>query len=622
MSAQTASAALPKLIPKKILFGNPEKAGAQISPDGLKISYLAPLEGVLNIWVRSVAGEDDRPVTRDKDRGIQIYFWSWSSGEIFYLQDAAGDENWRLYSVELESGKVKDLTPFKGVQVRIEALDKHFPDRMYLSMNREDVRVHDLYHLDLKSGELKLVLKNPGDHVGWLTDARFQVRGAHIYREDGEEELHVRETEASDWKPLVKWNTEDAAVSKPISFSRDGRSVYLKDSRDFNTARLVKMETATGQSEAVVEDPDYDLGGVLIHPDTHEIQMAFFEKERQDFVILDESIRADIEAIKKIHPGDFFLVNRDFADRRWVVGFVSDRGPVPFYLYERSTREAKFLFYNRPELNDYTLAPMEPVELRARDGVTLHGYLSFPAGVPRKNLPLVLDVHGGPWSRDAWGYDPDCQWLANRGYLCLQVNFRGSTGYGKKFVRIADKEWGGKMQDDLTDAVNWAVGQGYADPKRLAIYGGSYGGYAALAGAAFTPDLFRCAISVVGPSNLITFIQTIPPYWAVYRTLFRRKVGDPEKEADFLKSRSPLFRIDQIKIPILIAQGANDPRVKQAESEQIVEAMKKKGLDYEYLLFPDEGHGFVKPGNRLKFYEAAEKFLAKHLGGRAEEGAG
>jgi dipeptidyl aminopeptidase/acylaminoacyl peptidase len=295
------------------------------------------------------------------------------------------------------------------------------------------------------------------------------------------------------------------------------------------------------------------------------------------------------------------------------VGYSLDDGPASYYVYYRNTGKFEFLFVTRPELEKYKLAPMEAVSVKTRDGLTIHGYITFPPDGRRKNLPMVLNVHGGPWARDTWGYDPEAQWMASRGFICLQMNYRGSSGYGKKFLNAANREWGGKMHDDLIDAVNWAADKGYADPKRVAIFGGSYGGYAALVGATFTPKQFRCAVDIVGPSNLLTFIRSIPPYWSVFLKEFHERVGNPDTEEAFLKSRSPLFHVSNIEIPMLIAQGANDPRVKQAESEQIVAEMKKKGIDHEYMLFPDEGHGFAKPQNRIRFYEACEKFLAKHL---------
>jgi dipeptidyl aminopeptidase/acylaminoacyl peptidase len=319
------------------------------------------------------------------------------------------------------------------------------------------------------------------------------------------------------------------------------------------------------------------------------------------------------------HTGDFSLISRDDADQTWLIAFTVDNWPVPFYAYDRKSQHVTFLFDNQPDLNRYTLSHMQPISFPSRDGLTIHGYLTLPAGAQPHNLPLVLNVHGGPWGRDHWGYNPEAQWFANRGYASLQVNFRGSTGYGKDFLNAGDKEWGRNMHNDLVDAVQWAIKEGIAHPAKVAIYGGSYGGYAALVGATFTPDLFCCAVDIVGPSNLMTLIQTIPPYWSTFRATFHKRVGNPDTEEEFLKSRSPLFKADQIRIPVLIAQGANDPRVKQAESEQIVEAMQSKGIPYEYMLFPDEGHGFAKPENRIKFYVAAEQFLANQLGGRYEE---
>jgi dipeptidyl aminopeptidase/acylaminoacyl peptidase len=357
----------------------------------------------------------------------------------------------------------------------------------------------------------------------------------------------------------------------------------------------------------------------LIHPDNYEFQAIAFEKARLEWAILDESIKGDFNAIAKLDHGDFFIVSRDNTDKTWLVAFEKDNGPVSYYVYDRTAKEGIFLFNHRPELDKYTLASMEPISFTSRDGMTIHGYITYPPGKEKRDLPLVLDVHGGPWARNTWKFNTRAQWFANRGYACLQVNFRGSTGYGKEFVNAGDKEFGGKAQDDLVDAVNWAIEKGIADPERIAIWGESYGGYAALVGATFTPDLFCCAVDAFGPSNLITFIKAIPPWYATLLATIHKRMGNPETEEEFLKSRSPLFKVDQIKIPILIAQGANDVRVKQIESEQIVEAMKERGIEYEYMLFPDEGHGFRKPENKLTFFAAAEKFLAKHVGGRYEE---
>jgi dipeptidyl aminopeptidase/acylaminoacyl peptidase len=381
------------------------------------------------------------------------------------------------------------------------------------------------------------------------------------------------------------------------------------------------MDIASGKSEVIAADPQYDVSGALVHPDTYEIQAVSFTKDRTEWTVLDKSISKDFKGISKLARGDFGVSSRDDADRTWLVTFTTDNGPVTYWAWDRKAGKGIKLFSARPELEKYTLSTMEPISFTARDGLIVHGYLTLPPDAKLKNLPLVLNVHGGPWYRDSWGYDGEAQWLANRGYAVLQVNFRGSTGYGKDFLNAGDREWGGKMHNDLVDAIDWAIKKGIADPKKVAIYGGSYGGYAALVGAAFTPDLFCCAVDIVGPSNLITFLNSVPPYWATLQATFHKRIGHPENDAEFLKSRSPLFKVDQIRIPMLIAQGANDPRVKQAESEQVVEAMKQKGINVEYMLFPDEGHGFAKPENRLKFYGAAEKFLAQYLGGRYEETA-
>jgi dipeptidyl aminopeptidase/acylaminoacyl peptidase len=606
------------LIPRKVLFGNPEKTNPQISPYGTHMAYLAPVNNVLNVWVGTIGSDDYQPTTRDEERGVRFYFWAQDNKHIMYIQDVGGNENWRLYATNLDTHETRDLTPFENVQVQIIDHDKHFPNELLIGLNKENPQVHDVYHLDLTSGELTLVAKNPGTTMSWVTDAHFKVRAATAALSDGGTELLVRDDERSDWRKLLTWDADDSLTSGPIGFTPDGRAIYLQDSRNANAGRLVKLDIATGHVTVIAEDPHYDVGNVMIHPDTHAVQAVAFTRDRNEWVVLDETIRMDFDTLGSIHRGDFFITSRDNADTTWVVAFTVDNGPVPFYAYERKSLRATLLFDNQPALNEYTLATIEPVSFTSRDGLTIHGYLTLPPDGQKRELPMVLNVHGGPWGRDTWGYRPDAQWFANRGYACLQVNFRGSTGYGKDFVNAGDREWGRNMHNDLVDAVQWAIEKGIADPEKVAIFGGSYGGYAALVGATFTPDLFCCAVDIVGPSNLNTLIRTIPPYWSTFLATFHKRVGNPDTEEAFLNSRSPLFKVDQIKIPILIGQGANDPRVKQAESEQIVEAMKRNGIEYEYMLFPDEGHGFAKPENRLTFFAAAEKFLAKHLGGRYE----
>ncbi len=612
-----------ELIPRRVLFGNPERTSPRISPDASTLAWIAPHEGVLNVWTAPMgAGGVDwaaaRVVTDDSDRGIRMFAWAHDGRHLLYLQDTGGDENWRLHDVDLQTMQRRDLTPFDGVQAQIVAMEKKYPADVLVAMNRDNPQLHDVYRLNLLTGELVQEVGNPG-FVSWVADAEMVVRCGLAPQPDGGMVIMIRDGAGDDWRPLLAIAAEDALTTGPIAFSADGGSLLAMSSVGANTGRLVRIDLASGAQQVLAGDPDADVTDVRLNPDTREPQLVVFGKERSHYQALDRSVEPDLAAIRALHPGDPGIGDGDDSDQVWLVGFTNDTGPVPYYAYHRLRREGRFLFEHQPELSRYELAPMEPVSFTARDGLVIHGYATFPPGAGRQSLPMVLNVHGGPWARDAWGYDAEAQWLANRGYLCLQVNFRGSTGYGKAFVNAGDREWGGRMQDDLTDAVAFAVSQGWADPARVAIYGGSYGGYAALAGAAFTPGLFCCAVDIVGPSNLKTLIETIPPYWAPMVALFHTRVGNPEQDTEFLWSRSPLSRAASIRTPLLIAQGANDPRVKRAESEQIVTALREAGIDHEYLLFPDEGHGFAKPGNRLRFYAAAERFLARHLGGRAED---
>jgi dipeptidyl aminopeptidase/acylaminoacyl peptidase len=617
--------ALPELIPREILFGNPVRTRPRLSPDGKLLAYLAPVNNVLNIWLSTIGAEDDRPITSDAARGIHYYSWAQDSKHILYAQDAEGNENWRMYAVDIESREIEDFTPFENIQVQFIETNSSFPDEVIFSMNKEDPKMHDLYHLNLVSGELNFIAKNPGDFIDWIIDTHFKVRGAIAAKEDGGFDLMVRENDEAEWRVVLSWDAEDGMtsapnyVSPPTVYSEDGKYIYMMDSRDANSGRLVQLNVATGETEVLVEDPQYDVSRhAIMNPVTNAVQAIAVQKARLDWVILDRSLDDDFKAIAAVDRGDFYVLSRDNEDETWLVAFEKDNGPVTYYVYDRQNRQGIYLFNQKPELDQYTMALMEPFSFTSRDGLTIHGYITYPRGKERRNLPLVLDVHGGPWARNRWKFDSEAQWFADRGYVCLQVNFRGSLGYGKDFVNAGDKEFGGKAQDDLTDAVYWAIEKGIADPDRIAIWGGSYGGYAALVGATFTPDLYCCAVDIFGPSNLITFIEAIPPWFSTLLGTIHKRIGNPETEEEFLKSRSPLFKVDQIEIPILIAQGANDVRVKQSESEQIVEAMKEKGIEYEYMLFPDEGHGFRKPDNRMKFYATAERFLAKHLGGRYE----
>jgi len=614
------------LIPRNILFGNPERVSPRISPDGTQLAWIAPRDGVLNVWVAPIgpsgaSGVDwdaATVVTDDTDRGIRSFTWARDGRHLLYVQDTGGDENWRLYDVDMETMARRDLTPFDGIQARIIATSKRHRDEVLVGMNRDNPQLHDVYRLDLPTGELVKVIENPG-YAGWLADEELAVRGALAPLPDGGFDLLVRDSEDGDWRTLVTITADDAPASDVLSFSGDGRSLLAISSAGTDTGRLCRVDLATGEIDVLLEDPEADVAGAMLHPDTRDPQIVEVLKDRTEYHVLDPSVEADFKAIRALHPGDPQPVGRDEADVTWLIAFTDDAGPVQYFAYDRASRVGSFLFDSRPELSRYDLARMDPFSFTARDGLTIHGYVTFPPGVQRSGLPMVLDVHGGPQARDVWGFNPEAQWLANRGYMSVQVNYRGSTGYGKSFVSAGDREWGAKMHDDLLDAVQYVVDQGWADPKKVAIYGGSYGGYAALVGAAFTPDVFCCAVDIVGPSNLQTLLETVPPYWKPVIAQLYRRVGNPETDKEFLWSRSPLSRARDIRIPLLIAQGANDPRVKQAESEQIVAALKDAGIDYEYMLFPDEGHGFAKPENRQKFYAAAERFLARYLGGRYEE---
>jgi dipeptidyl aminopeptidase/acylaminoacyl peptidase len=609
---------LPPLIEREILFGNPEKTSPKLSPDGKYIAYIAPDENnVLQVKIRTVGQADGRQLTADKKRGIRIFFWTYSGEEIIYQQDIDGDEKWHLFSVNIHSNLVRDLTPFQGVRSQPLAVDCNFPNEILVEMNIRDRRKHDVYRINLQNGAVELDTDNPGNIMGWtwIADAQFQVRAATATTADGGTELLFRETADKSWESLRRWGPDDEGGA--VMFSENGKILYITGNHDANAERSIALDLETKQETELASDPEYDVGDILIHPTKREIQAVSFYKDKQEWRILDQSIAEDFEYLGKFRPGEFSITSRNLADTTWLIAYRTDDGPVYYYVYDRTSKTFTFLFSNQPKLEGLPLSSMEPISYTARDGLTIHSYLTKPVGVATP-VPAVLLVHGGPWARDTWGYNPQAQWLANRGYAVLQINFRGSTGYGKAFLNAGNREWAAKMHDDLLDGVNWLVETGIAQPDKIAIMGGSYGGYAALVGLTFSPDVFACAVDIVGPSNLITLLQTIPPYWEPRKANLYHRVGNLETEPEFLKSISPLSFVDRIQKPLLIAQGANDPRVKVAESEQIVNAMKQAGKPVEYVLYTDEGHGFVRPENRLHFYAIAEEFLAKYLGGRFE----
>ncbi len=618
-STLSAMSDLPPLIPRDVLFGNPERTNPRLSPDGKRLAWIAPdTNNVLQVWVQTLGQEDSRVVTADKKRGVRMYSWAENSRMLGYLQDADGDENFQVYGVDLESGNVRNFTAIQGVRAEIVGGHRDHPDEWLVSLNARDRSTFDVYRLNLNTGALVLDTENPGDVLGWGTDPQFRVRLAYAGMPDGGWEIRVRDDVGSPWRSLIKVGPDDNLSQ--IDFSADGKSLFIQSSVGRDTSAVIEKNLATGEEKVVVASDEVDAGNVMVHPDRHVIEAVSFEPDRSHWKVLDPAVQADFDGIRKLNDGDFWIQSRSRSDDVWLVGFTSDRASTMFYTWNRKSKQGELLFSVKPKLSDYTLAPMKPVTITARDGLKLRSYLTLPVGVPAKNLPMVLNVHGGPWGRDTWGIDPAAQWYANRGYAVLQVNFRGSTGYGKKFLNAGNRQWGLAMHDDLLDAVDWAVKEGIADRSKVAITGGSYGGYATLAGLAFTPDVFACGVDIVGPSNIRTLLGTIPPYWKPVKAMFNVRVGniDDPKDADLVRAASPLHKADQIRRPLLIGQGANDPRVKQAESEQIVEAIEKSGGKVTYVVYPDEGHGFARPENRIDFQGREERFLADNLGGRYE----
>lgn len=608
----------PPLIPLGHFFDNPERAVARLSPDGACISWLAPRDGVLNVWVRDVAGGEAVPVTDDRDRGVRSYLWSRDSTRILYLQDTGGDENHHVLAVDASgTGRVRDLTPFPGVRAGLIAAPRATPRHVLVSMNLRDRSLFDAYRLTLATGRLELIGRNPGNILGWQADREGRLRAAYAQTPAGDYELLVRDAEGDELRVVAEFANEDGG--QPYAFTPDGSRLWVGSARGSDLVRLVELDPADGSEREIDRDEEVDLGGPVISDLTGELLGAVYLRDRVVMHAFDERLARDWEAVRALHHGDPRITGQDAAETTWIVSFDDDRDPGATFLYDRESGASEFLFRSRPWLDPETLAPMTPVRIASRDDLTLHSYLTLPLGVEPRGLPAVLVVHGGPWARDAWGYDPQAQMLANRGYAVLQVNYRGSTGFGKSFTHAAEREFAGKMHDDLIDAVEWLVSEGIADRGRIGIYGGSYGGYAALVGASFTPGVFAAAVSMVGPSSLVTLVRSFPPYWRpLLASTWFRYVGDPDDPAQLadLEARSPLNRVGDITAPLLVIQGANDPRVTKAESDQIVEALRSRGVSVEYLVKDDEGHGFVKPENRMEAYAAIERFFARHLGGR------
>ena len=615
------------LIPRDHLFGNPVRSGGRISPDGKWVSWVSPWNGVMNVFMAPAEDESDiRRMTSVTDRPIPTYFWAPDSQSLLYVRDKAGDENYLLYQVDLNGENERCLTPFDNARIQIVGASETRRDKMLVGINNRDERFHDVYLLDLTSGALELVFEN-NEWAGFGADDSLTLRWAMRQNAAGGTDMYEIIDGVVAAEPRESTGLEDALTTSMAGYTTDGKTLYWLDSRGRDTAALFAENTETGERRLIAQDDRADIDGTIRDTKTGEIQGWSVSYLRTEYHVTDPDIRAAMDWLHTQLDGDFGILARTDDDRRWLVWNDPLTAPTRSYLYDRDAQSLREFYVTQPDLEGAPLQPMHPLELKARDGLTLPSYLTLPPqsdpdgdGVPDAPVPMVLLVHGGPWARDSYGYNRAHQWLANRGYAVLSVNFRGSTGFGKSFISAGDREWSGKMHDDLIDAVEWAIDAGIAERDKIAIMGGSYGGYATLVGLTFTPEVFACGIDIVGPSNLETLLETIPPYWEPLVKQFHERMGDPTtpEGQQFLKDISPLYRAKDIVKPLLIGQGANDPRVKQAESDQIVEAMERDGVPVTYVLFPDEGHGFARPENNIAFNAIVENFLAEVLGGRAE----
>lgn len=615
------------LIPRSVLFSDPDKTQVKVSPDGKYLTYLAPHKGVLNIFLAEINDiENAQPITHYHDQRINAYFWSFEQNQLLFMKDNHGDENHMLFTLNVLNKVVKQVSP-SGNKAIVIKLSQEIPKQILIGINNRTAEYFDIYKLNLLDGSLIQIFEN-NNFTGFLADDNLELRFCFKSNAEGGQEVYRLDKQL---KPKL-FDTvpyEDQYTTAMMGFDKSGKNIYMIDSRGKDKSALYQMHIPTKKKTLIFRSNKADLADVIFHPTKKTVQAAAFEYKRKEWKILDEAIEKDFGFLKSTLGCTFELISRNLKYDLWIVAATSDDKPVSYYKYDRKKGKLDFLFYNKNDLQKYQLAKMHPVIIKSRDGLNLVSYLTLPIEAtktkksmrPIKPVPLILKVHGGPNTRDSWGYNSEHQWLANRGYAVLSVNYRASTGFGKKFITLGDGEWGAKMHDDLIDAAKWAIDNGITTKENVAIMGGSYGGYATLVGLTFTPDVFKCGVDIVGPSNLETLINSIPPYWKPLRVNLTKKIGGDTasaKDKKFLASRSPLTLVNKIKKPLLIAQGANDPRVKQAESDQIVAAMNKKNIPVTYVLFTDEGHGFSKPNNRLIFYSLTEKFLANCLGGRNE----
>ncbi|WP_172628288.1 S9 family peptidase [Bradyrhizobium ivorense] len=609
----------PELIARKVFFDNPDYINVRLSPDGTHLAYVAPLDGVNNLWVAPLADpRAARPLTRVTDRNISNYHnWAHTNRHVVFFRERDGDENFRAASVDIVSGAIVPLTPETGVKSFLQEVDRKFPEEMLLRHNARDKRYFDLFRINIVTGASELVYENH-DYIGLITDSAFRLRLASRLTADGSAEAFERRADGS-WAPFMTVPIADTDTTHLLDFSADGNTLYLTDSRGRDKAALFAFDMTTRQATLLAADDEADITLAIFDEERRPLA-AMATTDRRRWHAVDQSVAQDLADLSRHGGGDITFVSNSSDLRLGSIYFERDAESGEYALLDRKTREVTKLFTQRRALDGLALRRLEPVVIPARDGLRLNGYLTRPIEAAAGRVPLVLVIHGGPYLRDTWGFSPTHQWLASRGYAVLAVNYRGSTGFGKAFVTAADHEWGGKMHDDLIDAVDWAIAQGIADPARIGFFGGSYGGYSALTAATRTPDVFACIVDLFGISNLVTFMATIPPYWGPWISVWKNRLGDPDTEAGraFLVERSPLTHIDRATKPILIAQGMRDVRVVAAESEQMVTALKQRGVPVTYITFADEGHGFVRPENRLAFYGVTEAFLAKHLAGRCQ----
>ncbi len=605
-----------RLVPMKDFFKNPEKSSFSISPDGNYLAFLSPWKNRMNIYVQKIGSSDTLRVTSVTDRDIAGF--GWKGQKLIYGKDFGGDENFHIFSVNANGSDEKDLTPFPGVKAMVVDHMEDFDDVMLVQLNKNNPMFFDVYRLTLSTGELVEVAKNPGNITGWVTDHDGKIRIA-VTTDGINTSLLYRETEKNPFKTIITTTFKESC--SPLFFTFDNKQLYCASNLERDKLAIVKIDPNTGKElEVLLENPDFDVSDLRYSHKRKVLTRIVWEEDKNQQKFLDPETEQLFTRLSSLLPGYEVVISSMSKDEdKLLVRTYTDRSLGAYYFYDKKADSLTRLHDVSPWISEDEMCEMKPIQFQSRDGLTIHGYLTLPRGVEAKNLPVVINPHGGPWYRDSWGYNPEIQFLANRGYAVLQMNFRGSTGYGKKFWEASFKKWGREMQNDISDGVKWLVDQGIADGKRIAIYGGSYGGYATLAGITLTPELYACAVDYVGVSNLFTFMKSIPPYWKPYLEMMYEMVGNPETDSIMMAEVSPVFLVDKIQCPLFIAQGANDPRVNKNESDQMVEALKKRGIAVEYMVKDNEGHGFHNEENQFDFYGAMEKFLAKHIGGRCEQ---